>query len=750
MHSYRWALRPIFRPRLESLEDRIVLNYAVSSIPVQWVELNGDPNATDLIGTGDDWANPIDLGANTINFYGTTYSGFAAVWASTNGLITFGNGNNDFSNGDLQTNPGQAAISPLWDDYFKFSGSPMVLSEVDAVNNRLIIEWNQVNDTVTGNPVTFEAIIQLNTGAIPGDIAFNYLQLDYYKGSSASVGIKDAGNQGPNSLVVSINAVNSLVDNNQAIRFAWPSAIQVPTFSSLSIQTASEGSPDLTTAVTGMNFTSSSIVQADGAALTTSFISNTQLQATLPAALLAEEGSLAITVFTPGDSGGTSNALPFNITDAPLTAISQSLSSTEGQTITAGLVATFTDPGSDGSTADYNATVTWDDGNGQSHSSTGVVQLLSGNAFAVYADNLVPYAEEGTYGATVVITDHGGSQASAVSQVQVSDAALTATGVSFNATEGASFAGAVATFSDSNPSGSLSDFAATIDWGDGQTSAGSIDQGTTGAFLVSGSHTYAEEGSYAVTVLISDVGGATTAATSSAVVVDAALSAGGISIVATEEAAFSGVVATFTDANVNAPAADFAAVISWGDGNSSAGAVIADGGGLFTVTGDYTYAEEGTYSINILITDVGGASASTAGSAVVGDAPLSANGRTISALEGNPFTAVLASFTDANANGTVEDFQASIDWGDGAKSHGTIQANANGGFDVIGSHAYTLAGSYTIGVLIHDIGGTLAQADSLAIVTRPVLQIVTPSASAWRRIGRRARTTSACSRCGST
>src|SRR5205085_1268067 len=120
----------------------------------------------------------------------------------------------------------------------------------------------------------------------------------------------------------------------------------------------------------------------------------------------------------------------------------------------------------------------------------------------------------------------------------------------------------------------------------------------------------------------SDVGAATTAATSSAVVVDAALSAKGVSIVATEGAAFSGVVATFTDANVNSSVADFTAVISWGDGNSSAGTVTADGGGLFTVTGNYTYAEEGTYAITILITDVGAASTSVAGSAAVGDAAL--------------------------------------------------------------------------------------------------------------------------------
>src|SRR4029077_5459565 len=69
--SSQSAKRSLFRPLVERLEDRGVLKYAVTSTPIQWVELNSDPNATNLIGTGEDWANPIDLGSNTINFYGT-------------------------------------------------------------------------------------------------------------------------------------------------------------------------------------------------------------------------------------------------------------------------------------------------------------------------------------------------------------------------------------------------------------------------------------------------------------------------------------------------------------------------------------------------------------------------------------------------------------------------------------------------------------------------------------------------------
>src|SRR5207247_2161522 len=208
---------------------------------------------------------------------------------------------------------------------------------------------------------------------------------------------------------------------------------------------------------------------------------------------------------------------------------------------------------------------------------------------------------------------------------------------------------------------------------------------------------------------------------------DASLSASGLTINSLEGNGFAGAVATFTDANVNAVAADFTAAISWGDGGSSLGTVTAIGGGLFTITGNYTYAEEGNYSISVFITDVGGASISAASNAGVGDALLSANGVNINALEEDAFTGVVATFTDTNANGTATDFQASIDWGDGTTGSATIQVDANAGFDVIGSHTYALAGNYAIGVLIQDIGGALAQVDSQAVVAPPELQIVAPS-----------------------
>ena len=59
----------------------------------------------------------------------------------------------------------------------------------------------------------------------------------------------------------------------------------------------------------------------------------------------------------------------------------------------------------------------------------------------------------------------------------------------------------VASFTDSNTSDTASGFSATITWGDGSSSAGMV-SGANGSFTVTGGHTYADEGSYALSTAI--------------------------------------------------------------------------------------------------------------------------------------------------------------------------------------------------------------------------------------------------------
>jgi len=78
---------------------------------------------------------------------------------------------------------------------------------------------------------------------------------------------------------------------------------------------------------------------------------------------------------------------------------------------------------------------------------------------------------------------------------------------SIAAVAGTLFNGAVAIFSDFDPSAAVKNFTATIDWGDGFTSAGVLSANLSGGFVVSGSHTYLAGGTFPVTVAIADLGG---------------------------------------------------------------------------------------------------------------------------------------------------------------------------------------------------------------------------------------------------
>jgi hypothetical protein len=74
--------------------------------------------------------------------------------------------------------------------------------------------------------------------------------------------------------------------------------------------------------------------------------------------------------------------------------------------------------------------------------------------------------------------------------------AIGGTGQDFSATHGVEFTGEVASFVDGTPTAVASNFTATIYWGDGATSSGTISGKTGGPFAVSGSHTYASAGTY--------------------------------------------------------------------------------------------------------------------------------------------------------------------------------------------------------------------------------------------------------------
>ena len=291
------------------------------------------------------------------------------------------------------------------------------------------------------------------------------------------------------------------------------------------------------------------------------------------------------------------------------------------------------------------------------------------------------------------------------------DLPLTGTPVTVSPTEGATFSGKVATFTDADPAGALSDFSATINWGDGSSSAGTIsgpDAG--GVFTVSGSHTYADEASgLTLAVTINDVEGASATTGSTVNVDDATLTdTSSTTTPAATEGASTGTltVATFTDANPGDHHADMTATIHWGDNSTSTGTVTFSGG-TYSVSGSRTYADEGSFPVTVDISDDGGSTLTGIGKSTVtvADATLAATGATIAATVGATFNGAVATFTDANPSAAPGDFSATIDWGDGVTTSGTIGPHS-GGFTIGGTHTYSQPGNNrTLTVTISDIGG---------------------------------------------
>src|SRR6185437_6338359 len=280
------------------------------------------------------------------------------------------------------------------------------------------------------------------------------------------------------------------------------------------------------------------------------------------------------------------------------------LSGAEGATLS-GAVASFTDTGYPGNLpADFTATIDWGDG-------TTNAGTVSGSAGSFTVSGSHSYAEDGAYSAIVVISDDapGTASATATATVQISEGSFVlSSGGALNATEGQAIVGfQVATFSDPGSTDPASDFSATIDWGDGFTTAGTI-TGSAGNYTITGDHTYGDELStnYSVTVFEPDANFSLGPIGNSVNVAEAdTLTAGFVTSGGVQEGlSYGGTAAVFIDSGypTNDPA-DFTASFDWGDGTTySTGAgnvtVTSDGAGDFTLSvAAHTYVDEGVFTV---------------------------------------------------------------------------------------------------------------------------------------------------------
>jgi hypothetical protein len=203
------------------------------------------------------------------------------------------------------------------------------------------------------------------------------------------------------------------------------------------------------------------------------------------------------------------------------------------------------------------------------------------------------------------------------------------------------------------------------------------------------------------------------------------LSAAGQDVLATVGQPFSGVVALVSAGDPNAPG-DLTATIDWGDGSAPDTVALTgpDANGYFEVAGSHTYLGSGVGTVSVTVRDTGTGAVTRTSSAVEVQGPsvnLSVAGQHVSATAGQTVTAVVAlvSAADPNAPG---DLAATIDWGDGRRTLVALTGpDANGYFEVAGSHTYWGTGTGTVQVLVLDqtTGAEALGSSTVQVTTQP-------------------------------
>ena len=337
---------------------------------------------------------------------------------------------------------------------------------------------------------------------------------------------------------------------------------------------------------------------------------------------------------TVTDFGGAAAATSTSIAVTPA---SLSLAGTSGLTATAdastGLLqlATVTDTNTLASASDFHATIAW----GDATTSEAILTPLSPGRFSLTGTHT--YASPGSFTASVAVDDGNSAHATTTTTIGVAAAhgVICATpGTGLRTSEASPLNEAVlARFADANPNLASSDFTASIEWGDGSPLAiGTIENAAAPSppcigpsFEVDSTHTYAEAGTYTVTVAIADHSGATSVVTTTTSVADQPLTDRGAPVLLLKRGEFSGtvLVARFTDANPLARISDYRATIDWGDGTPrAAGTIDARAGQPLAVSAGHTYNTNGSHRITVTISDRGGASTSAQTTAVVKSVPI--------------------------------------------------------------------------------------------------------------------------------
>jgi len=257
-----------------------------------------------------------DLNNNTVTSFVSTvaFSGTAGITgnssAFTGGVLSgvsvtptiAGTGMTLVVTGSSKTGTTTFNVTPGALDHFAISSISSPQTAGTAITGITLTAQDVNNNTVTSFTGTGNSVTYGGTAGITGNSAlFTAGQLTgvsvtpITSGSGRTFTVTNSGKSGSATFDV----------NNP-----------VPSISNISPNTKCAGDATFTLTVNGTNFNSSSVVKIAGTSRTTSYVSPTQITASILATDITTSGTPAITVFNPTPGGGTSGSAPLTVTSA--------------------------------------------------------------------------------------------------------------------------------------------------------------------------------------------------------------------------------------------------------------------------------------------------------------------------------------------------------------------------------------------------------------------------------------------------
>ena len=378
-----------------------------------------------------------------------------------------------------------------------------------------------------------------------------------------------------------------------------------------------------------------------------------------------------------------------------------------GATVFSLTLGTVVDPGSD---TVSSWVVDWGDGSADTYSSGGV------KTHTYAAADLV---DDGSFGVSVDLVDEDATHTDAGSaSFGVDNVAPSFVATSLPADEtidegGSSTAGTVE-FGD--PALGNDSYTVTVAWGDGSTSsptATAPTSTTNGSFSLP-AHTYGDDGSFTVTITVTDGDGGSVSDSSFDVTVNNVAPTFVAGSLPADETIDEGGSSTAGTVGFGDPALgddSYTVTVDWGDGSTSsptATAPTSAANGSFSLPA-HTYGDDGSFTVTITVADGDGGSVTDSSFDVTVDnmAPtigLSANDPVD---EGSVFSLTLGTVTDPGSD-TVSSWM--VDWADGSsKSSNTYTSG------MTKTHMYADDGSFGVVVDLVDEDGTHAGAGGYTV-----------------------------------